>query len=607
MASSSSVHNRKSASAPAESVSDVKSTDTQQDSKVEDVAIIGSGLAGLTAAYLLARELHPVTKKPLFNVNLYERSDTIGVDSGSVDVENKRVDVPMRAFNSGVYPVLTTLYKHLNIPSNEVQMSTSCYRLLDSAWSSELSSAPKAFPANVKPSTETPKEKENRVFEPIFAFGTLTIPIIDYKFPYPEIPLFMIFFSFSAFLSKFWSICKVVYDHYRMHSFATAAEQANDLLTYHKGQVRMESKYRDMTVGQFLKEKKFSKDYCKLVFEPLYCSIATCPFELFLEYPVVPVLEFVAKAAPPNGRFRQVIGGVKIVRNALIKKTNVFVNTAVKHVQTCSINKKLVTLEFENGEKKNFHHIIFATQAEAACSILKNSSPNANIKKSEYLNQIKILEIFKYVKVYLSVHSDASILPPNPKSWKTLNMALFPQGIETDEKKIQETKKVKEQLGYDPASAPMVTTFVNYPDYKNPIFETTHAVVSTDPAKTYSGSWFNRCIMTKESMFNIDNLEEIQGENNIYFIGSYAYPGLPLLEGCAGSAIKISRKLTNQHQSVPEGHKWELPWKGQKFAGESTFMEDAFYVGSVSIFTFAIIGIVVNGYQVIQEKFGMSF
>ncbi len=38
-------------------------------------------------------------------------------------------------------------------------------------------------------------------------------------------------------------------------------------------------------------------------------------------------------------------------------------------------------------------------------------------------------------------------------------------------------------------------------------------------------------------------LNQIQGKRNIYFVGAYAYPGVPLLEGCVCSGLEVSEKL----------------------------------------------------------------
>lgn len=73
------------------------------------VAIIGSGLAGLTAAYLLTSGTDDINKH--LHIELLERSPTLGMDSESVTVlhqgQERRIDVPMRAFSQGMWCQLT--------------------------------------------------------------------------------------------------------------------------------------------------------------------------------------------------------------------------------------------------------------------------------------------------------------------------------------------------------------------------------------------------------------------------------------------------------------------------------------------------------------------
>ena len=56
------------------------------------VAIIGSGISGLTAAWALK-------KVPGVHVTMYERAEHPGIDAGSVMVGEDRIDLPLRVFS----------------------------------------------------------------------------------------------------------------------------------------------------------------------------------------------------------------------------------------------------------------------------------------------------------------------------------------------------------------------------------------------------------------------------------------------------------------------------------------------------------------------------
>lgn len=65
------------------------------------VAIIGSGLAGLSAAHLLTKQ-----DEEDIEVHIFEKAQSVGMDSASIDVlgadgKVHRVDSPMRAVQGG--------------------------------------------------------------------------------------------------------------------------------------------------------------------------------------------------------------------------------------------------------------------------------------------------------------------------------------------------------------------------------------------------------------------------------------------------------------------------------------------------------------------------
>ena len=83
-----------------------------------DIAIVGSGIAGLSCAWLLAGR-HRVT--------VYEAAHRPGGHSCTVDVTTLAGPVPVDmgfiVYNEPTYPNLTALFRHLNVPTQESCMS----------------------------------------------------------------------------------------------------------------------------------------------------------------------------------------------------------------------------------------------------------------------------------------------------------------------------------------------------------------------------------------------------------------------------------------------------------------------------------------------------
>ena len=87
---------------------------------MKDIAVIGSGISGLAAAYYLSRR-HQVT--------LYEREDRLGGHTHTVSVDTPTGPVPVDTgfivHNTRNYPNLVRLFRELNIPTVESDMSFS--------------------------------------------------------------------------------------------------------------------------------------------------------------------------------------------------------------------------------------------------------------------------------------------------------------------------------------------------------------------------------------------------------------------------------------------------------------------------------------------------
>ncbi|GAA5909320.1 hypothetical protein JCM8208_005643 [Rhodotorula glutinis] len=99
------------------------------------VAVIGTGLAGLSTAYLLkqARSTRTDGSAVDFDVHLFERSDALGMDTASLSIKGSggsyRVDVPMRSINGGSHSRVHTLYRSLDVPLVKSDFTYSFSRL----------------------------------------------------------------------------------------------------------------------------------------------------------------------------------------------------------------------------------------------------------------------------------------------------------------------------------------------------------------------------------------------------------------------------------------------------------------------------------------------
>ena len=81
------------------------------------IAVVGSGVAGLSAAYLLSRR---------HEVHIFEREDAVGMDAHSVSIHGARMDIPLRVFSESYYPNLCNIYKLVGVNYDLADYSFSC-------------------------------------------------------------------------------------------------------------------------------------------------------------------------------------------------------------------------------------------------------------------------------------------------------------------------------------------------------------------------------------------------------------------------------------------------------------------------------------------------
>ena len=87
------------------------------------IAVVGSGISGLSASYYLSKKYH---------VDLYEKEDRFGGHSHTInilyDIGNKKkidVDIGFIVFNEKTYPNLINFFKTLNVKYEKSDMSFS--------------------------------------------------------------------------------------------------------------------------------------------------------------------------------------------------------------------------------------------------------------------------------------------------------------------------------------------------------------------------------------------------------------------------------------------------------------------------------------------------
>jgi predicted NAD/FAD-binding protein len=280
------------------------------------IAVVGSGIAGLSAAYVLSKD-------PAIEVTLFEANSYFGGHTNTVDVQGMTnhgeqtcpVDTGFLVFNERTYPNLISLFKELDIPSAYSDMSFSvqslthlCQRL---EWSG--SSLNSLF-----------AQRRN---------------LLNFRF------------------------LKMLKDIFRFNALTTSLARTNlvDRLA--------------IPLSQFLSEHRFDAYFIQGYLLPMIGCIWSCPTEQMLCFPVATLIRFCDNHGllqiSNRPRWLTVAGGanqyVKIITDKLEHK---FLNTPVLNINRA---QSFCTLTTKMGES-HFDQLIMATHADQALSVLADAT-----------------------------------------------------------------------------------------------------------------------------------------------------------------------------------------------------------------------------------------
>lgn len=239
-----------------------------------------------------------------------------------------------------------------------------------------------------------------------------------------------------------------------------------------------------------------------------------------------------------------------------------------------------------------FNHIIFATQASRAVPLLATYAatlpPDALSRKLAVEEQINCLQTFKYCSTVVVNHTDGTLIPDDARDRRDLNLICL-------DRATVNMNCAKSRSKYDsssplcvPSSYTMAThvlpTPEGYPLHSPVIYQTTNPIIPPREECVLSVAKLERAVLTLEAKVALEGLyreEErrwwqsagqgrsrlgrlqgagrMEGEEGpgIWICGSFAYAGIPLLEGCVVSARNVVEQGVWASEGVAvEGSPW---------------------------------------------------
>ena len=391
------------------------------------IAIIGTGISGLAAAYLLHR---------VHDIELFEANDYIGGHTNTVVVDDDgrslAVDTGFIVYNTTTYPNLMRLFDQLGVATQESNMSfsLSC-RETGFEYGNTLLSSLKA-------------RKRNLVSR------------------------------------DFW---RMIADHLRFSR--DALRDVHD------------SGYANITLGQYIREKKYSPSFVRYMLTPMASAIWSSPRRAIHDFPAQYLFHFYINHGLLQGSepvyWRTVTGGSHMYVKKLVQpfRDKIHLNCAVRAVRR---EPEQVILTLEDGSQRLYDHVVIATHSDQALRLLTNPSP----EEQAILGQIH------YQRNTAVLHTDERLLPRHRAAWASWNYTLH-RGQKSDNPTT---------LTYWMNSLQQLDTQKNYCVTINP-------GDAVNPKTVLKTIMYEHPIYSLESLAAQKRLPEINGTRRTHYCGAY--------------------------------------------------------------------------------------
>ena len=272
-----------------------------------------------------------------------------------------------------------------------------------------------------------------------------------------------------------------------------------------------------VTLQHYLQKTGYSAEFVDGFLLPTFAAISTCTLDSVRRYPALVVLDYLRRGVLLEGVSRTVQGADHVVEQLSQRCAAVNLGAAITQVRR---QDQSVWIENERGESAQFDHLVMATQGNQALRILGSAASAA---------EQTALQRFDYETSEVLVHTDPALMPARRKDWSPVNFF------------VEST-----------AERPMATIWLNKvlpvaagtPD----AYQTWNPLIAPDPAKILASASFERPIVNENSEHGLQELDALhqQADRRIWFCGSYAQAGVPLLESAARSAHLVASKIAAQ-------------------------------------------------------------
>ena len=269
-------------------------------------------------------------------------------------------------------------------------------------------------------------------------------------------------------------------------------------------------------LSDFLRTHRFSEPFRDWYFLPMLGCIWSCPTDQMLQFPVATMIRFCHNhgliQVTNRPQWFSVLGGARhYVEKILAGIHDKRLNTPVRLIERDDQGVRIVT----DGHAERFDEVVIATHTDQALGLLREPSGDER----------SVLGAIRYQDNRAVLHTDASVLPANPKTWAAWN-------YERAASSEQESSRVC--LHY------LINRLQRIP-FAQPVVVSLNPLQAIDPATIVGEYDYAHPVFDLKAIDAQKRVPLLQGQRHTWYAG--AWTGYGFHEDGLKSGLQVGRAL----------------------------------------------------------------
>ena len=279
-----------------------------------------------------------------------------------------------------------------------------------------------------------------------------------------------------------------------------------------------------MNLKEFLSKFEYSDFFTNHLILPMAGAIWSTSLNDILDFPADRFVRFfinhdLMTGLKPAQKWRTIDNGSELYVKKITSNKNIIFKLNTEVVRVDRVKKKCI-VNFSNGQKNEFDHVVFAISPTIIKTIINNKTSS----------EIKTFSKFKISKNKAVLHSDTKLMPRLKTVWSSWNFVQSGFGNFRD----------------DPPGVVYWMNRLQGIDQQHPFFVSLNPIDNINDSKIYYETEYNHPQFNLETVEAQKEIKKIQGHKGIWYTGAWLGNGFH--EDGFQSAINIA----NEFNSLPK-------------------------------------------------------